>query len=93
MSHNVWADMGFPDAEEMLKKAGLVVQLTDLISDRRLSLSSAARQLGLSRLRLMAIMDGEFQENSISQLEKFIEIISSTPRSRLPLPNRILTRI
>lgn len=93
MSHNVWADMGFPDAEEMLSKAGLVVQLTDLISDRRLSMSSAAKQLDLTRSELMAILDGQFQEHSIRQLEVFIETMSGAPRGRLPLPNRLLARI
>lgn len=93
MSHNVWADMGFPDAEEMLSKAGLVVQLTDLMSDRRISMSAAAGQLGVSKGALVAIMDGQFQEYSIRELETFIETISTTPRRRLPIPNRILSRI
>lgn len=85
--------MGFPDAEEMLSKAGLVVQLTDLMSDRRISMSAAASQLGVSKGALVAIMDGQFQEYSIRELETFIETISATPRSRLRFFSAIRSRV
>ena len=55
-SGNVFADLGFSDAEELLAKAGLVSAISDIIKGRHLTQKAAAvkkevanyRELGVS---------------------------------------------
>ena len=46
-STNVYADLGFPDADEMLVKALLVTKICEAIKTRKLSSDHAAAALGL----------------------------------------------
>ena len=51
-STNVYADLGIPDAEEMLVKAQLATKIGDIIKRRKLTQVQAAELLNLPPLRV-----------------------------------------
>jgi predicted XRE-type DNA-binding protein len=58
---NVYADLGFPDADEMLVKAQLVVQITRILRLRGWSQQQAAKVLGLTQPKLSRMLRGQFR--------------------------------
>ena len=49
---NVYAQLGFPDAEEMLVKAQLVSKMLEILRKRKWSQQQAAKVLGLTQPEL-----------------------------------------
>lgn len=47
-SQNLFADLGFSDAETHLLKAGLVTKIRRIISERSLKQADAAARMGMS---------------------------------------------
>ena len=81
-SRNVYADLGFPDAEEMLVKAQLVSKISEIIEDRGYSQTEAAQRLGLPQPKLSKLMRGQFTRiserklmNCLTRSGKDIEIV------------------
>jgi predicted XRE-type DNA-binding protein len=84
-SGNVYANLGFPDAEEMLAKAELVREIGQIIKRRRLTPQRAAEQLGIPQSMLAGMLRGQFQE--ISQA-KIIECLNRLGRDMdIPTPS------
>lgn len=89
-SSNVYADLGLPDAEEMLVKAQLASKIGDIIKRRKLTQSQAAELLGITQPKLSGLLRGQFRGISetkmlecLTRLGRDIEIIVKTaPRSR-----------
>jgi predicted XRE-type DNA-binding protein len=89
-SGNVYADLGFRDAERMLVKAELVSAIAGIIAERGLSQVSAAELLGLTQPKLSNLLRGQFRGFSerrlmdcLTRLGRDIQIvIKSKPRSR-----------
>lgn len=59
-SSNVYADLGFADAEEMKIKSALVMHIADIIQQREYSQVKAAEITGLPQPKLSAILRGHF---------------------------------
>lgn len=60
-SANVYADLGYSDADDMLIKARLVTKLAELLKERRLTQIEAARIVGLPQPKLSRLLRGEFR--------------------------------
>ena len=58
---NVYADLGFKDAGEMLVKAQLVVKIAEILRDRGWSQQEAATVLGLTQPKLSKMLRGQFR--------------------------------
>jgi predicted XRE-type DNA-binding protein len=58
---NVYADLGFPDAGEMLVKAQLVVKIAEILRERGWSQQQAAQVLGLTQPKLSKMLRGQFR--------------------------------
>ena len=58
---NVFADLGYPDAEEILVKAQLVSKIAEIIEHRGLTQVEAARLLGLNQPKISAMLRGRFR--------------------------------
>jgi predicted XRE-type DNA-binding protein len=58
---NVYADLGFPDAGEMLVKAQLVVKIAEILRERGWSQQQAAQVLGLTQPKLSRMLRGQFR--------------------------------
>ena len=71
-SGNVFADIGLPNAEEHLLKAGLVVQLGQLIKARKLTQTAAAKRLGVKQPDLSNILRGRFRGYSVERLMRML---------------------
>lgn len=89
-SGNVFADMGLPDAEERLAKAGLAVRISEAIRARRLTQTQAARILKIDQPKISRLLRGQLSGFSTERLMNFltrlgrdVEItVKPAPRSR-----------
>ena len=60
-STNVYEHLGFPDAEEMLVKANLVIKIAEILRERGWSQQQAAKVLGLTQPKLSKMLRGQFR--------------------------------
>ena len=60
-STNVYADLGCPDADEMLVKAQLASRIGEVIKRRRLTQVAAAKITGLPQPKLSGLLRGQFR--------------------------------
>ena len=74
---NVYADLGYPDAGEMLVKAQLVSKLAELIKRRGLTQVEAAKLLRLAQPKISATLRGQFRGFSE---RKLIDCLTSLGR-------------
>ena len=74
---NVFEDLGFPDAEEMLVKAKLAITIQGIIESRGLTQTKAAQLIGLSQPKLSDLLKGKFR--GISEA-KMLECITRLGR-------------
>jgi predicted XRE-type DNA-binding protein len=58
---NVYADLGYPDADEMLVKARLMVTIAEILRKRGWSQQEAAQVLGLTQPKLSKMLRGQFR--------------------------------
>jgi predicted XRE-type DNA-binding protein len=58
---NVYTQLGFPDAQEMLVKAQLVSKIAEILRARGWSQQQAAKVLGLSQPKLSKMLRGQFR--------------------------------
>ena len=58
---NVYAELGFKDADEMLVKAQLVVKIAQILRERGWSQQQAAKVLGLTQPKLSKMLRGQFR--------------------------------
>jgi predicted XRE-type DNA-binding protein len=71
-SGNVFADLGLPDSEERMLKAGIVVELGRLIKERELTQVKAAKLVGVSQPDLSHLLRGDFDDYSAERLMKML---------------------
>lgn len=76
-SGNVYADIGLPDAEEMLVKAQLAQKIGELMQNRRLTQAAAAKLFGMTQPKVSALLRGQFR--GISEA-KMIECLNKLGR-------------
>ena len=89
-SGNVFADLGFADADERQTKLRLAYELNELLAERDLTQQQAGRLLGLSQPKVSALgqykLDGFSVERLmtlLTALDRDVEIvIRRKPRSR-----------
>ena len=73
-SGNVFADLGLPDSEERLLKAGIVAELHRLIKERALTQVKAAKLVGISQPDLSHLLRGDFDDYSAERLMKMLTV-------------------
>lgn len=89
-SGNVYADLGYPDAEEMLVKAKLVRKISEIVRSKGLTQVETARILGLTQPKVSALLRGQFRGVSerklidcLTSLGRDVEIVvKAAPRRR-----------
>jgi len=99
-SDNIFADLGFPNPEEHLAKAGLAVQIIEVIRQRRLSQAVAADILGIDQPKVSALMRGQLKNFSLDRLCRFLNrldkdvhiIVKDKPRNRRRGETHIISR-
>ena len=89
-STNVYADLGFDNAEEMLVKARLATKIGEIIRRRKLTQAQAAELLGIPQPKLSNMLRGQFRGISetkmiecLTRLGRNVEIVvKSASRSK-----------
>src|ERR1017187_7316377 len=81
-SMNVYEQLGFPDAEEMLVKAQLVSKIGEILRERGWSQQQVAKVLGLTQPKLSKMLRGQFR--GISEIKMMDCLV------RLGLPVKIV---
>jgi predicted XRE-type DNA-binding protein len=71
-SGNVFADLGFADAEEKLAKAKLASLVNHIVEERKLTPAKAAKLLGLSQPQISDLTHGRLARFSLEQLFAFL---------------------
>ena len=74
-SGNIFADIGLDNPEALLATAKLVLRLRVAIEERKLTEAGAARQLGIARADLAALLRGEFDRFSDAEIKRFTRMI------------------
>ncbi len=72
---NVFADLGFPDAETRLLKAEIVGTIRDLIKAQGLSQTATAHKIGLKQPDVSRLLDGRVQGFSLERLIGFLILL------------------
>ena len=81
-STNVYADLGYPDAADLLVKAQLVTKIGDILAESGSTQVEASRLLGISQPKLSRILRGHFHGISerklmdcLARLGRDVEIV------------------
>lgn len=72
---NIFADLGMPNADEMLMKAELVRQINQIITQRKLNQLQAAEVLGIDQPKVSALMRGKLTGFSTERLFRFLNAL------------------
>jgi len=93
---NVYADLGLPDAGEMLVKAKLAAAIQDAITARKLTQQKAADILGLTQPKLSRLLNGQFRGISeakmmdcLARLGRDVRIVIGHDRPHRRRPARV----
>jgi predicted XRE-type DNA-binding protein len=76
-SGNVFSDLGLPDADELLIKAQLADQISDLIEERKLTQVEAVKLLGIDQPNVSALLRGRLSGFSTDRLFRFLSLLGS----------------
>ena len=69
---NVFADLGFPDAQTHQLKAELVTRIQGVLNNEDLTQTEAAQRLGLSQPDVSRILNGRFRDVSVERLMRLL---------------------
>jgi len=95
-SGNIFADLGLPDAEDMLLKSNIVIELRRLMTQRKLTQTAAAKLVGVSQADLSKILRGHFRGYSEAKLMRMLTAfgqdveITTRPRRKSGEAGRII---
>lgn len=87
---NVFADLGYPDAEERQTKLRLAHVLNQILAKRRLTQAATAKVLGVTQPKVSALRSYKLQGFSVERLIMFLTaldrdvdiVVRRKPRSR-----------
>lgn len=71
-SGNIYADVGFPEAEIMEAKAELVSRIADIIEERGWTQTEAAQRVGLSQPKISELLRGKFRGFAMERLLRIL---------------------
>lgn len=75
-SGNVFADLELPNSEEYLVKAKLAYEISQLIEEKKLTQSKAAKLLGIDQPKISALLKGKLSGFSIERLFRFFSMLN-----------------
>ena len=88
-SGNVFADLGLPNAEDLLAKANLALHIRRTIAARRITQMQAADLLGIDQPKVSSIINGHLDGFSTERLMRFlndlgcdVKIVVSAPHPK-----------
>jgi predicted XRE-type DNA-binding protein len=82
-SGNVFADLGFENAEEELFKARIVISLRRMIEDSKLTQKEAAERMGVSQPDISKLLRGRLTGFSLERLIEFVRALGNDVEIRI----------
>jgi predicted XRE-type DNA-binding protein len=82
-SGNVFADLGLANADELLIKAELVRQISNLIDAKSLTQTETAEILGINKPNVSALLNGKLSGFSTERLFRFLNALGSDVEIRV----------
>ena len=82
-SKNVFADLGFPDAEERQTRLRLAYAINKIIEKRSLNQSMAAEILGVNQPKISALLNYKLEGFSIERLMTFLTALDRDVEIRI----------
>lgn len=76
-SGNVYADLGFADADEMLLKARLAARIGQIVAERGLTQRAAAGIIGLPQAKVSRMLGGEFRGISVAKMTECLRLLGN----------------
>jgi len=76
-SRNVYADLSYPDPDDLMVKAQLVTKIGDIIRQRGLTQDKAAELLGLTQPKISKLLKGQFRGVSERRLLRCLTSLGS----------------
>lgn len=74
-SGNVFADLGYLDAEEALAKSRLAQRIAEIIDRHNLTQVQAASILGIDQPKVSKLIRGQLREFSTDRLFRFLNVL------------------
>jgi predicted XRE-type DNA-binding protein len=74
-SGNVFADLGFADAEERQTKVRLAFAINQILEERQLPQTEAAQQLGINQPKISALSNYRLEGFSVERLLHFLNAL------------------
>ena len=71
-TNNLFADLGYADADTHLFKAQLVMRLKDVMTGRSMTQTAAAKVTGVSQPDMSRILGGHFRDISVERLMRML---------------------
>ena len=87
-SGNVFADIGLPDAEELLLKATLVFEIGQLIDKKGLTQAEVAKRTGLDQPKISRLLHGRLSGFSIDRLFAILNRLGHSVEVRISAKER-----
>jgi len=87
-SGNVFADLGLPDAEELLLKAELVFQIAQLIEKKGLTQAEVAKRTALDQPKISRILNGHLRGFSADRLITILNRLGHSVEVRISAKER-----
>lgn len=89
-SGNIFADLGLPDADHLLAKADLAIEVSRVIEERGLTQAEAGELMGIDQPKVSALVRGRLDGFSMERLYRFLNalgqdveiVVRPTPASR-----------
>ena len=83
-SGNVYQDLNYDDAEGMKVKADLVRRINALMKTKHLTQKNVSEILGIPRVRISKILNGQFRGVSEYKLLNCLSLLSNNVEIRIP---------
>ncbi len=74
-SGNIFADLGVPDADDMLVKSDLALEIQRAIRDRDWTHTQAAQVMGIDQAHVSRISRGKIEDYSIDKLLHLLTLL------------------
>jgi predicted XRE-type DNA-binding protein len=82
-SGNVFADLGLANADELLIKAELVRQISNLIDAKNITQTEVAKILDIDQPKVSALLNGKLSGFSTERLFRFLNALGSDVEIRV----------
>ena len=87
-SGNVFADLGFQDAEEMLLKAKLATRIAELIEKKGLTQAQIAERIALDQPKVSRLLRGQLSGFSADRLFAILNRLGHSVEVRISMKER-----